>query len=102
MDRQGKKKWICLPPHTWLALYLVLMSAAFVASGVLNNKAKLLATLVVVPATAIYVFLEIRKHGIRWSRYNLLVMAMAALFLILTIIRGDYTVYAGCECRCFC
>ena len=97
MDRHENKKRIRLPLHTWLALYLVIVSVAFVASAVFNNKAKLVAMLAVAPVIAIYVFLEMRNRDIRWSRYNLLVAALAALFLILTIIRGVYTVYAGCN-----
>lgn len=93
MERKANNSRTNLPPHTWMTLFLVVLSAIFVANGVRVSIVKSLVTLVMAAAIAIYVIVEVRLNGVKWTRYNILVMTMALLFLILTVIRRNYTRY---------
>lgn len=94
MDKPTARERTALPPHTWMVMFMALVAVAFMVCGNAWRRA-------VVPvawiATAVYAAAEVHAHGIRRSRYNVLLAAAAALYAAVTVVRRDFSAYAWCN-----
>ena len=84
----------CLQPHTWMVILMTLLSVAYMICG--HGWRQYVGPLAWAVSVG-FAVVEVRKNGIRRSRCNALLAAIALLYTAITIVRRDFSAYAWCN-----